>query len=236
MPDIRKWIPHPQSPLHMVCVDDVSARIYSWADWSEVGSFSWSLTTDTAQLKNAALYSLGQGQRLLLELSGRTGTANTSSIAIIDGDHFSLGHDDSRSPLEKRSDAAAAPGQVATDEGRENIVSTSRPVASPGSQITTFAPDIAHVIGINESRKLVFLDRYSWLCSAEVSEGRPQVEHGQGGPTIEVFRHFFVPYDWFAGRRDIVCALALGDVMLTRGGDLAVIRGGFEHADRVSVE
>lgn len=55
-------------------------------------------------------------------------------------------------------------------------------------------------------------------------------------PTIEVFEHFFVPYDWFSGKRDIVCALTKRDVMLTRSGDLAVIRGGLDHAEKVSIE
>ncbi|RYP42779.1 hypothetical protein DL768_010231 [Monosporascus sp. mg162] len=235
MPGIRKWISHPQSSLHLVCVDDAKASIYCWADWSEVGSFSLSLDNGTAQLKNATLYSLGKERRIMVELSDRNGPANSRSIAIFDADCFALGNNYSSSSLEKRPDAAAASGQVASAHG-ENIITTSRPVAPLGFQIMTFAPNIAHVIGINESEKLVFLDSSSWVCSADVNENWLEIGQGEGSPTIGVFRHFFVPYDWFAGRRDIVCALAQRDIILTRGGDLAVIRGGFEHAKRVSVE
>jgi WD40 repeat protein len=35
-PGIRNWIQHPQSPLHMICIDGSAARIYAWSDWSEI--------------------------------------------------------------------------------------------------------------------------------------------------------------------------------------------------------
>ncbi len=33
-PSIRKWIQHPQSPLHIICIDGAYAKIYTWDDCS----------------------------------------------------------------------------------------------------------------------------------------------------------------------------------------------------------
>lgn len=74
------------------------------------------------------------------------------------------------------------------------------------------------------------------MCSVDLSESRLEIAQRKDSPAIEVFEHFFVPYDWFAGKRNIVCALAKRDIMLTRGGDLAVIRGGIDYAERVCIE
>ncbi|KAH6873959.1 hypothetical protein B0T10DRAFT_499546 [Thelonectria olida] len=227
IPGGRKWLSYPQSSLHLVCVDRVKARIYCWADWSEVGSFSLSLDNDTAPLRNVMFYSLGQGQRMLVELPDRNGSTNTNSIVLFDADCLIPENDETRSLLEECHDAKAASDQFATDSGRANSVTPRC------SRIMTFGKNIAHVIGINEARKLVFLDRSSWVCSADLSEGGRGIGQVPGSDTIEVLRHFFVPYDWFAGRRDIVGALMQRDIILTRGGDLAVIKGGLNYSKSI---
>ncbi|KAI3317723.1 WD40 repeat-like protein [Xylariaceae sp. AK1471] len=230
---IRKWLQCPRSSQHLICVCGVNARVYCWADWSEVGSFSFSLDTDTVQLKNAILYSFGQEQRIMLELLDRNSSISSRRIAIFDANCFVPENQDEHSLLEKQSNAVAMSNLSATDYDRKNITISSRLVFPLGSQLMSFASSVAHVIGINEFGRFVFLDRSSWVCSTDLSKDVPKVGQGEGPSTIEIFRHFFVPYDWFAGARDIVCTLAHRDIMLTRGGDLTTIRGAFEYADKV---
>ncbi|KAK4870097.1 hypothetical protein LT330_005151 [Penicillium expansum] len=55
MPGIRKWISHPESSLHLVCVNNFKACTYCWCDWSEVSSIALSLD-GKAELKSATLY------------------------------------------------------------------------------------------------------------------------------------------------------------------------------------
>ena len=74
------------------------------------------------------------------------------------------------------------------------------------------------------------------MCSVDLSESGLEIAQRKDPTTIKVFEHFFVPYDWFARKRDVVCGLAEKDIMLTRGGDLAVIRGGLDYAERVCIE
>jgi hypothetical protein len=73
------------------------------------------------------------------------------------------------------------------------------------------------------------------VCSVDLSESGLGIAQRKDPIKVEVFEHFFVPYDWFAGKRDVVCALAKRDIMLTRGGELAVIRGGLDYAERVCI-
>ncbi|KGO68203.1 hypothetical protein PITC_038700 [Penicillium italicum] len=227
MPEIRKWLSHPESSLHLVCVDNVKVCAYCWSDWSEVSSIALSLCNNTAEIKSAIFYSLGQKQRIALDLLYPNSSVNINGVAIIDADCLSVGKNDNSLLLGKPLD------QHAADEDDENMVTTSGPVTPFYSWLTAFELSVAHVIGIDESKKLVFLNRSFWVCSVRLSE--LEIAQRKDPPAIEIFEHFFVPYDWFAGRRDIVCALAKRDIMLTRGGDLAVIRGGLDYSERVSI-
>ncbi|KAJ5684478.1 uncharacterized protein N7477_000823 [Penicillium maclennaniae] len=235
MPGSRKWLPHPESSQHLVCVDNVKVCVYCWSDLSEILSITLSLD-DTAELKSAIPYFLGQKQRIMLDLLHPNGPVNINRIGIIDIDCLGVRNNDSSRLLGKQLDAVAALGQLATDEDGENLVMTSNPAAPLRSPMTAFELNIAHVIGIDESRKLIFLNQSFWVCSVDLSEGGLEIAQRKDSPTIEISEHFFVPYDWFAGKRDIVCALAKRDIILTRGGNLAVVRGGLDHAARVCIK
>ncbi|EMT65821.1 Vegetative incompatibility protein HET-E-1 [Fusarium odoratissimum] len=82
---------------------------------------------------------------------------------------------------------------------------------------------------VDDSSKLMFLNQSCWICSVDLSASGLEITQREDESSIAVFEHFFIPHDWFAGKKDIVCTLAKGDVALTRGGDLAVIRGGVEY-------
>jgi WD40 repeat protein len=234
---IRKWLPHPDSPLHLICVDNIKACVYCWSDWSEVSSITLSLD-DTAELIGASLYSRHQKPRIMLHLllPNSSLDANANKIAILNADCFAIRNKDGVPVLEERSDAVATLDQPATDENREAMLKALSSAALLGSQKLTFGLDVAHVIGIDESGRLVFMNRSFWVCSIDLSKTGVDILQHKGSQPVEVFEHFFIPYDWFAGKRVIACALAERDIILTRGGDLAVIRGGLEHTERVHVE
>ncbi|KAL3470521.1 WD40-repeat-containing domain protein [Aspergillus californicus] len=235
MPGTRKWLPHPESSLHMVCINNVKACTYCWSDWSEVSSVALSLDNDTAELRSAIKYSVVQKQRIMLDLLHPNSSVRTNRIVLINADCLAVENNHSSFLPEKQSSAVAALDQVATED-EEDMVTTSSPAASFHSRMTTFRLSVAHVIGIDELGKLVFLNRSFWVCSVDLSESGLAVAQRKGPPKIEVFEHFFVPYDWFAGKRDIICALAKRDIIMTRGGDLAVIRGGLDYAKTVYID
>lgn len=46
-----------------------------------------------------------------------------------------------------------------------------------------------------------------------------------------------MPHDWFAGTRDVVCAVARRrDVFFGRNNHLAVMKGGLEYAEKVDAD
>jgi hypothetical protein len=234
MPGIRKWLPHPVSSLHIVCIDNFKVCAYCWSDWSEFLSIKLPLYNDTAELKSATLYSLGQNQRIMLDVSYSISSVDISKIVIIDADSLVIENHNSSLLLGKDLDAVAAFNQPATDEDGGRTITTLSSTIPFQSWITVFELSVAHVLGIDESKKLVFLNQSFWVCSVDLSE--IEIAYGKRDPMVEVSMHFFIPYDWFAGNRDVVCALAKRDIVLTRGGDLAVVRGGLDHVERVCIE
>jgi WD40 repeat protein/pimeloyl-ACP methyl ester carboxylesterase len=229
IPGTRKWFPHPQSSQHLICVDNVRVCAYNWRDMTEVSSMTFSLDDQTVELTNATLYSLGQEHRIMLHLAHPRSSTKISRIAIIDLDRLSVKGSDTSFLQRKQPYALATLDQSTTDDDKGDIVKPSNPAAVLCSRVTQFEVNIAHVIGVDDSSKLIFLNQSCWVCSVDLSASGLAITQRGDDPSIEVFEHFFIPYDWFAGKKDIICTLAKGDVALTRGGDLAVIRGGIEY-------
>ncbi|OIW34505.1 hypothetical protein CONLIGDRAFT_7590 [Coniochaeta ligniaria NRRL 30616] len=232
----RKWIIHPKSPLHMICFSGLTARMYRWRDWEEIGCLSLPTNNDMARLKSLTVYPCGQERRILLELAEDDGSNKTSGVMILSQASLVIEDETSSSDLQLGSDAAPSIRQVEKGKDKEIRTATSSLAALYAPQITGLSQDIAHIISIDHSGRLVFLDHCSWVCSADLGIRGLEAKQGVLLPAIEYFRHFFVPYDWFAGRRDFVCALAQKDVLFARGGDLAIVRGWLEHAEKVGKE
>jgi hypothetical protein len=203
-PVIRKWIQHQQSALHMICVDGAAARIYTWRDWSEVGSVL--LTADVAglQLKGVTPCILDRQRRILID----------ATYLCIENFPANEVHSDA-SKLERNAD-----GVPITEKG----VEISIPLL--GSQLATLARCVAHVVCLGDVNQLVFLDKHSWVCSVDLDRLTES--------SISYFRHFFVPYDWFAGTRDLMCAVVQRDVLFARYDNVAIIKGGLECIEEVT--
>ncbi|MCJ1385501.1 hypothetical protein MMC17_008624 [Xylographa soralifera] len=224
-PEIRKWMQHQHSPLHMVCVEGAAAHIYAWSDWSKVTSVSLTIDMTGMQLKSIIPYTLGHRQVILFELCELDGSVDTQSLHLLHAEDLSI---DSIAAKEVASEAVE-------DGNHAGTISTShRPVAATilvpilDSQLTALASVMTHVVGLSDAGKLVFLDTRSWVCSVDLGS--------LDNASVSYSRHFFVPYDWFAGIRDVICALAQGDIVFARNNDVAIVKGGLEYVQNVNVD
>ncbi|KAK4455146.1 hypothetical protein QBC34DRAFT_391684 [Podospora aff. communis PSN243] len=221
----RKWVAHPSLKEHALRIDGCTeVGVYRWEDLVQVKRFRLAWEPDPEHslkcVTPAPLW--GRGSRLVLEFSHRNGSSS-SGIAVFDSTPIDASIEEESPNL-----AAELDNVTITDESQDP------PSITPYStRLTPFASTIAHVIGVDSSGRLVFLDKSSWVCSAPLFWTESENCDDDDSVT-SVNRHFFVPYDWFAGRRDIVCALTQGDIAFTRGGDLAVVRGGLEYAEPVA--
>jgi hypothetical protein len=222
-PRIRKWIQHLQSPLQIICIDGAYAKIYLWDDWSEVACVCLDIDFEGLQLKSIFPFIMECKPQVLLEMSELNGSANTRELYSVDVALFDIDISNNTKQNQKND----------STNTKEVTVSLQSPIPhallSPRlrSQIDFLADYVSHIIGISESGKLVFLDTHSWVCSASLES--------TFGSSVSYSRHFFVPYDWFSGTRDIVCGLARRDVIFARNDDVAIIKGGLEYVEKVGV-
>jgi hypothetical protein len=106
----------------------------------------------------------------MLDLSHSNSSVDINRIVIIDADRLVVQNKDSSLSLGKQQDAVAAFDQHAPDEDGEKMVTTLSSAAPLRLRITEFETSVTYVIGIDESRKLVFLNQFFWVCSVDLSE------------------------------------------------------------------
>jgi hypothetical protein len=209
----------------MICFEGVTARIYAWSNWSEVASVDLNIDLMGLQMKNVIPYVSGDRQRILVELSELDGSANTCGLYLLDAASFAI---ETKSSHEADLKAADVGGQADTIsnilEGiqRETI---SMPLLS--KKLATLSHHVAHVVGLSATSRIVFLDTHYWICSVDLV--------GPEDSPVLYLRHFFVPYDWFSGTRNVVSSLTQRDVLFARNDDVAIIRAGLEYTQAVSV-
>ena len=241
---IRKWIQHQQSLLHMICIEGAVARIYTWTDWSEVACVHLTADIKGLQLKSATPFTSGRRCQILVELCELDGSPDTRGLQLLDSVHFNniedLSPNGSIAEAVERQDVdkvSTTTSTTTTTTTIEQAAAADMAVSTPlllVPQLAALARCVAHVIGLgnNDANQLVFLDTHSWVCSVDL-----ETLKSHKGSVITYSRHFFVPYDWFAGTRDVVCAVALRrDVLFARNDDLAVIKGGLEYAEKVDAD
>lgn len=218
----RKWIEHPQSAHHMICFEPSIARIYEWNDWSEVASVALAFDSAELQLKNVIPYMPGGKLRFLVELSELKGFSNTLDVHLLDSETFNIKNSTQSECALKVADNVQNVGE----RSQENLGATS--ILLFGSQPAAFAQDVVHIIGLSDAGKLLFLDTHSWVCSIDLKNiGNRQASYS---------RHFFVPYDWFSGSRDLISAFFLRDVIFALNDGLVIVKDGLEYAEKVKLE
>ncbi|OTA85839.1 hypothetical protein M434DRAFT_400064 [Hypoxylon sp. CO27-5] len=218
-PQLRRWLQHPRTSRLLVCIDFETAKIYEWSDWSEVATISLAINLTSLQLKNAISQTFMGRHFVLLELSGRNESTETRGLHLFDAVSFA-------SDL---IDGSTARSGIFEDNVDSLILKrcTDRPAAvvEPlnGPQFRALAQCVAHVIGFSNAGRLVFLDKQSWICSLDIEN------------LVSYSRHFFVPYDWFAGARHIICGVGK-DVVCARNEDVVIAKGGLDLVEKISVD
>jgi WD40 repeat protein len=214
----RMWIGHPQSPAHMICVEGTVACVYDWNDFSEVGSVCLGPNAPGLQLRNAIPFTGGYKQRLLLRFSGCS-DPSTRAFCVTDASVLRTWGKPSQDMIGTSDDLQTVRVSPNSDGNKTAGTSSSSFFCEPASN---FGQRIAHIIGIGNSR-LVFLDTTSWVCSVDA-------DALQNGPESYT-RHFFVPYEWLAGKKDAISAVVERDILLARNDEVAIIKGGLEFAE-----
>ena len=228
--EARIWIQHQQSSPYVICLERATARVFAWDDWSELASVDLAFDPNRlrTQLKNVYFYSSGMKARMLLDLSELNGAPDTVGLQIFDEASFDVKKSSAQLttvPLESRENE---PGPL--DPRDHRLINVPVAILGPvfGSQIAVLARRVAHILDIRNSNQLIFLDVDSWICSTSLDDLNRY--------PFSFSRHFFVPYDWFAGTRNPICVLSGRDIVFARDGDLAIIKGGLEFVERVNVE
>ncbi|MDI1493191.1 MAG: hypothetical protein OHK93_004979 [Ramalina farinacea] len=222
---VRMWSQHPTSPLHVICIVGTVVQIHAWEDWSSIESVSLAVDVTGLQLKRIIPLVSAHKTHLLLEWSELDGSPATSSMHLFGSAAFETGNSTVDHASDTSTTCPADDGK--TSSTQEALLTAAQAMATPllSPQLTILSRYVAHVVGFCDASHLVFLDTRSWICSINIE--------GMNERPVAWSRHFFIPYDWFAGTRDILCAVAQRDVLFVRNDQLAIVKGGLDYVDTV---
>ncbi|PIA99267.1 hypothetical protein CB0940_02543 [Cercospora beticola] len=204
------WIQHPTSAMYVLRVEPTDVSIHSWSDLSEIKRIPIAVG-DGLQLKSARVCMMEQTPAILLELCQLDGNAGTKDVCLLDVESFNVPADHQKGP--------DAPMEQKTPR---KIEATKR------DPIQHIAKLVFHGIGFLENGRFVFLDKQSWVCSVHLKRTQPS-------GTFHYHRHFFVPHEWYSGTREILCGLVKRNVLFARNDKVAVISGGLEYVQEVTM-
>ncbi|KAF4175888.1 hypothetical protein CNMCM8694_002812 [Aspergillus lentulus] len=222
---VRKWVQHPRSAYHAICFESTAARVYSWDKWSQVVSVSLDISVRELDFKSIRQFALHSAKGVLVELCEFGGSAKTQNLYLLDAQSFEADNEASFKDIvtvPQGLDDGLASLSEDGGQGGESLVSPVEP------RLALLSQKVAHVIGICESSRLVFLDTGSWVCSVRLENRTPEI--------TSYSRHFFIPYDWATGSRDVICAVLRRDILFARNDDLVIIRGGFDFTTEISLQ
>lgn len=218
----RHWIQHPRSLAHMICFEGEAARVYDWDSWSEVVSVSFSPDVSGLHLRTV-IGSTMDKSHLLLGFS-RANDSHNCIFSLFYAGMLSIDSKLGKQAITETLDGNQTGSSVLPTTAE---ISADASIASAPTSLTSdFGQRMSHIIGLSNDR-LVFLDTSSWVCSVDIDS----LLRGPESYT----RHFFVPYEWFAGKRDVIGAVVQRDVLLVRNDEVAIIKAGLEFAEEASI-
>ncbi|KAH1542723.1 hypothetical protein KXX61_000900 [Aspergillus fumigatus] len=159
---VRKWAQHPGSAYHTICFESTVARVYTWDKWSQVMSVSLDISLRALEFKSIKQLS---AKGVLVELSEPGGLAKTQNLYLLDAQSFEADNKASFMhvvTVSRGSDVSLAPLSIVEGQG----VQEGDSLVSPGEpRLALLSQRVAHVIGICESSRLVFIDTDSWASA-----------------------------------------------------------------------
>ncbi|EAW21800.1 NACHT and WD domain protein [Aspergillus fischeri NRRL 181] len=225
---VRKWVQHPGSAYHAICFESTAARVYTWDKLSQVVSVSLDISVRALEFKSIKQLVLHSAKGVLVELSEPGGLAKTQNLYLLNAQSFEVDNKASIKHVVTVSpglDDDLASLSIVEGQGVQEGDSLVSPVEP---RLALLSQRVAQVIGICESSRLVFLDTGSWVCSV-----------GLENPTSDItsyIRHFFIPYDWIAGSREVISAVLRQDILFARNDDLVIVRGGFDFTEEIYLQ
>ncbi|GIZ46684.1 hypothetical protein CKM354_000980200 [Cercospora kikuchii] len=210
-PPTHTWIQHPTSAMHVLRIEPTSVYIHNWTDLSEIKRIPIAVGGGL-QLKSARVCVVEQTQAVLLELCQLDGNAGTKDVCLLDVECLKITADD----------------QIEPDASTIQKTQPSIEAMKRDDPVQHIAKLVFHGIGFLENGRFVFLDKQSWICSVHLKRTQP-------GVTLHYHRHFFVPHEWYSGTREILCGLVKRHVLFARNDKVAVISGGLEYVQEVTM-
>ena len=121
-------------------------------------------------------------------------------------------------------------GSIAVDSSNttEAKETPDLPVAAASSiepLIQKLSNQIYHIIDISSLGKLVFIDKQSWVSSIQL--------HTIDQKQLSYSRHFFIPYGWYSGVRDVVCAAVRRNLLFARNDNVVIVKNGLDHTEMI---
>ncbi|KAM7184137.1 hypothetical protein V8F20_012346 [Naviculisporaceae sp. PSN 640] len=253
----RLWVQHPASASHVVCIHQDTADIYTWQGWGKVASIKLDISLSGLQLKSSPLNDATSTtdnlhSQVLLELEEIDGSTDTKKLISL-----GLPVPDNATPTGNGSLATEVVSQL-SDPLLRRVAHVIGIVPASGQPPTT----VSRATRPLPPARIVFLDTKSWVCSMDLTTTGLKSVHVPARPessssssiTYSYTRHFFVPYDWFAGSRRLLGTLMTGGgsssassgsnggaggrnvaVVFAKGGDIAIVKGGLEFSEVVKV-
>ena len=213
------WAQHFSSPHHVLRIDSSSISIFDWETWSEVLSLSLAPQTIGDQLDKFFHFGTGDRTGLLIVSHVKTRTGRKSTIRALSTDALQVPSTPEDTKLQNHTTLLDA-----------NTTSDA-PLLMPSinEHFEQLSQHVAGLIGFTQDSTPIFIDTRSWVCSVDTRRSKSQ------DGSSSYLRHFFLPYDWSAGRQSVLCALAGRDIILTRENDVVVVRGWAEIAEKVHI-
>jgi FOG: WD40 repeat len=236
----RRWLQHPRSESHLICVEPEFVHLHRWEDLSRVSSVSLA-NNSLLGLSIKGVFPYPRRDIVLLDLTDANGSSGTRDMSVLHCNDIPQVLDDEeagceRNPLSNKPQTNVPSAHQ--DLSRKAL--GKQPEQSLGqllsiSRLGSLRIRVAHVVGILASprgSRMVFLNARSWVCSVLIDTIiQPNAN------VTSYTQHFFVPHDWLAGtRKPIGGIMENGDLVFTKAGDVAIIKGWLDFGEVVELE
>jgi WD40 repeat protein/pimeloyl-ACP methyl ester carboxylesterase len=215
----RRWLQHPQNPALVVRFDAKEVQICLWDNLRTIYCFSTTLPE----------LSLWQWECMMQY-------TRYCVVQMLEGVNFDLPVDGTHNIVPEnhaQRDGCDGSGDhgMSGKTARVAFNGADRAFTCREHQISNMTKISTHVLAVTSSKKLIFIDKKSWVCSVDLGNA------DTCNRLTTYSRHFFVPFEWVAGSRHVICATSSNgnEIFLARNEDVVVIKNGLDHVYQVEV-